>query len=162
MNQRRLIWTRWTGVPLQAWTRRFFNWASSEVRCVVEVHELTESRRKLDVAYVRMIIGLNSVDATIAYKIDGASFNSIIKDICCIEKENALKRGWETDYDSIVGLLEDEGSVASDSFAACRGGPALPTGGEAGLAHEGENSSNSALRALGSVAYVLSKTIKVA
>lgn len=121
VNQRRLIWTRWRGVPLQAWTRRFFNWGCSMVGRVVEVHELTESRRKIDVAYVRILIGLNSVEETFMCKIDGQSFNVRIEEICCAENELSLKRGWESDSDSNDELLEELESVIFDTFAASRG-----------------------------------------
>lgn len=58
VNQRRLVWTRWLRLPLQAWTRRFFNWACSKVGRVVEVRESTELWRNLDMAYVTTLESL--------------------------------------------------------------------------------------------------------
>lgn len=54
---------------------------------LVEMHELTESRRKLDEAYVRILTGLNSLDGILACKIDGESFNVRIEEVHFMEKE---------------------------------------------------------------------------
>lgn len=64
---------------------------------IVEMHDITESRQKLDVTYVRVITGLNSIDGIMAFKIDGESFNIRVEEVRCMEKEVHLQQCWETD-----------------------------------------------------------------
>lgn len=116
VNQRRLVWTRWIGVPLQAWSRNFFSWGCTRRGRLVEVHEITESQRKLDAAYIRILTGLNTLDEVWTCKIDGMSFHIRIEEIRCMEKELHLQQCWETEseYDltsSKEGDNEDAESV---------------------------------------------------
>lgn len=50
VNLRRVIWTRWIGVPLQAWSLRFFCLGCSSFGSLVELHEVTKQRSRLDEA----------------------------------------------------------------------------------------------------------------
>lgn len=87
VNQHRLVWTRWLGVPLQAWSHRFFSWGCSKLGRVVEMHEFTESRQKLDAAYVQILTRLSSLEGVLSCKIDGRSFNIRIEEIRGVDKE---------------------------------------------------------------------------
>lgn len=59
VSQHRLVWTRWTGVPLQAWTDHFFSLGSSKIGKMVELHDMTKGKKMLDAAYVKIKTGIH-------------------------------------------------------------------------------------------------------
>lgn len=97
VNQRRLVWTRWIGVPLHAWSRRFFSWGCDRMGRLVELLDATESKRKLDVAYVRVLTGLNSLDGILACRIDGDFFNIKIEEVKCNDQVKKLQHGYNSE-----------------------------------------------------------------
>lgn len=78
VNQNRIIWTRWTGVPLHAWNFRFFSLVSSKIGRFVEMDENTRSRKRLDAARIKISTSLRPIEGCIECVIDGASFHIYI------------------------------------------------------------------------------------
>lgn len=97
VSQNRSVWTRWIGVPLQAWSLRFFCLGSSKMGSLIELHEVTKRKEKLDEAFVQIYTGLKSVDRIISCRIDGACFQVKIEEIKCLDKELHLRRSEEQD-----------------------------------------------------------------
>lgn len=52
VNQHRLIWTRWYGVPIHTWSIRFFLLASAKLGLFMKLDSLSEKKERLDVARV--------------------------------------------------------------------------------------------------------------
>lgn len=91
----------------------------------MEINEHIESRRYLNVAFVRVITGLNLIDGIFAFKINCESFKVRIEEMCCMENEHHLLRGWDSDLDSDVVASEEVGSVDIKSTEDCMGRPLL-------------------------------------
>lgn len=89
----------------------------------MEIHEHTNERRNLDAAYVRILTGLNSVNGILTCKINGETHNIRIDEMCCMDNVVPTQRCWETDSDSVDGLLGDMDSLVADSFAEYKGWP---------------------------------------
>lgn len=87
---------------------------------------MTESKRRLDVAFVRVLTGLNSVAGILACKIDGESFNIRFEEVCCMENEIHLQHRWEMDEDSDHTQSEMGRSIDLDSILACMGSSQPP------------------------------------
>lgn len=119
VNQRRLVWTKWTGVPLQAWTKRFFSWGCAKVGRVVEVHENTELRRTLDVAYVRIITGLCSLDWVMNCKVDGKSFNIRVEEMRSSEKVPQFQQCGDSDSEVESGFSGESENDDRESMKDC-------------------------------------------
>lgn len=85
VNHRRVVWTRWTGVPLHAWSKRFLTVASSRVGTMLNLHEVTKNRTRINGAYVRIDTRLASCDRILPCKIDGRCFNIRIMEVCCMD-----------------------------------------------------------------------------
>lgn len=116
-NLRRVIWTRWIGTALQAWSLRFFCLGCSSFGSLIELHEVTKQRVRLDEAYVRISVGLASIDRIIKCRIDGAEFKIKIEEIKCMDEETNLKQIGVSDSDSdsdgsaMEGCYDDGSSV---------------------------------------------------
>ncbi|KAL8537033.1 hypothetical protein ACS0TY_012283 [Phlomoides rotata] len=72
---RRKVWTRWYGIPAQAWTPRFFKLVSANVGSFVKLDAISESKKRLDVARVLISVPfLNDVNQTFDVDIEGRIF----------------------------------------------------------------------------------------
>lgn len=84
---------------------------------MVELHEATKQRSRLDEAYVRISVGLTSVDRIFICRIDGAEFKIKIEEIKCMDEELNLKQIGEedstsdSDYSELAGFKDDGSSV---------------------------------------------------
>lgn len=108
VNQTREVWTRWLGVPLHMWSARFFEFTCSRFGKMVEVHEITKSKLRIDEAFVQISTGLDSCDRTLPCKIDGLCFNVRIKEICCVEDLVVPEQVGESDLESDGRSSDDE------------------------------------------------------
>lgn len=117
-NQSRTVWTRWTGVPLQAWSPRFFHTACSQFGRLVELHEITSSRRRLDEAFVKVFTGLVSCDKILPCNIDGVLFPVKIEEICCDEVEDLWDPLGEAGSESEFSSSNDDGWADKPSLDA--------------------------------------------
>ncbi|KAL6583818.1 hypothetical protein OROMI_003107 [Orobanche minor] len=86
-NQRREPWTKWTGIPLHAWSESFFKEACNRFGLMVELAEATKLRQRLDVAVVKVRTGLESIDRLLDCKIDGVWYKIRIEEISQAEME---------------------------------------------------------------------------
>lgn len=99
---RRTVWTRWSGVPIQAWTERFFILGCKRLGAFLEMHEDTKEKRRLDSAIIRISTGLESVNSNLQCRIDGAVFTIRIEEI-----------GWGAFHDDVNWRSESESEVES-------------------------------------------------
>ncbi|XP_057787172.1 uncharacterized protein LOC131004499 [Salvia miltiorrhiza] len=76
----RTVWTKWIGVPLQAWNPRFFEYVGARMGMVLKVHEKTTSRSRLDVAWIQMSTGLETLNRVVECRIAGAQFKIRIEE----------------------------------------------------------------------------------
>lgn len=106
VNHYRTIWTRWIGVPLHAWSRRFFCTVSSKFGRLEELHDVTVHRKSLGEAYVSISTGLDTIDRIITCNIDGACFKIRIEEIRCMDNFNHLQ---------FLDDLASESSASSES-----------------------------------------------
>lgn len=81
VNNSRCVWTRWVGVPLHAWSDRFFGLGCARFGRMVSMHEVSKNKRKFDEAYIRISTGLQSVDHIMRCKIDGAEFQIRVEEV---------------------------------------------------------------------------------
>ncbi|KAL6502402.1 hypothetical protein OROHE_024680 [Orobanche hederae] len=95
----REVWTRWLGVPLQAWTGRFFEAACAQVGRLVKLHKNTGQKERLDVAWVFVSTGLGKIDQTLECDIDGSRFQIRVEECCDHLPGKALEDGGESDSD---------------------------------------------------------------
>lgn len=109
VNWSREVWTRWTGVPLQAWSSRFFGVVISRIGTMVGLHEYTRCKQRLDEAYVKISTGLQSCDRVVSCKIDGAQFKIKIEEIRCTHMIGFLGQG---------GAPESISTSESDSLSS--------------------------------------------
>lgn len=83
VNQHSEVWTRWFGVPLQAWTPRFFAIGCSSFGRLVELHEVSRNKLRLDEAFVKVSTGVWPIDRSLRCRIGGASFRIRVEEIRC-------------------------------------------------------------------------------
>lgn len=98
--QNRIVWTKWIGVPLQAWSERFFGLGCSKFGRLVEMHEVTANKVRLDHAFIKVSTGLSSVDRCFPCKINGVQFSIRIEEFNGFEKEEWVGGESESDFDS--------------------------------------------------------------
>lgn len=84
----RSVWTRWRGVPLNAWAPRFFESVCSKLGVLEEIHEATLNRRRLDVAFVKVRAGFETIDRCLDCEIDGDRFKVKVEELCCSPKQS--------------------------------------------------------------------------
>lgn len=87
VNRERVIWMKWSWVPLYAWSERFFRLGSASFGKVMEVHEVTQKKKRLDEAYVNILTSLHSIDRVIQCMIDGGRYEIHIEEVRCLENE---------------------------------------------------------------------------
>lgn len=85
--QKRKVWTRWRGVPLQAWSSRFFELGCLLFSRMEAMHGVTEKRIRLDEAYIKVSTGFASVDRFLTCRIDRALFTIKVEEINCMDSE---------------------------------------------------------------------------
>lgn len=119
VNQSRVIWTRWIGVPLQAWCPRFFELSYAQFGRMVEVHDAMMKKSRLDMAYVRISTGLISIDRTMECNIDGKFFQIRVEEVKCLEREILLQSSEDmqsepdSDYSEMEKWLDVESMEAA-------------------------------------------------
>lgn len=123
VNQYRSVWTRWIGIPLHAWSLRFFRLCSSRFGRLEELHDVTLIKSRLDEAYVKVSTGLASIDRIMQCNIDGASFQIRVEEIRCMESINHLKimedSASETDSDTSEEREWSGGAPAPAMMGTC-------------------------------------------
>lgn len=77
----RVVWTRWRGVPVHAWTPRFFEVGCVSFGSLVQLHEMTEKRWRLDEAFVKIATGLAPVKSRMIWDVDGSLYTVFIEEI---------------------------------------------------------------------------------
>ncbi|XP_057808416.1 uncharacterized protein LOC131022889 [Salvia miltiorrhiza] len=115
-----MVWTRWTGVPLQAWNPRFFEAFGARMGMVLKIHELTKSKERLDMAFIQISTGLASINKVIECKINGAHFKVRVEEV-----DEFYMSGKLQDKDEVVlseeesfGDEEDEEELSESPAAA--------------------------------------------
>ncbi|XP_057808640.1 uncharacterized protein LOC131023113 [Salvia miltiorrhiza] len=81
VNTQRSVWTKWFGVPLQAWNSRFFEILGAKIGMVLKIHDLTKSKDRLDFAMIQISTGLAPINKTFVCKIDGAQFKIRVEEV---------------------------------------------------------------------------------
>ncbi|XP_057779726.1 uncharacterized protein LOC130998315 [Salvia miltiorrhiza] len=116
VNPQRIIWTRWLGVPLNAWNPRFFNLACSKFGLVLKLEEGTRYREKLDEARIQISTGLQSVDRVLNCRINGVAFKIRIEEVRYLDEsptnEDRMKGDSESEWslspvDAIIGISSE-------------------------------------------------------
>ncbi|XP_057793182.1 uncharacterized protein LOC131009792 [Salvia miltiorrhiza] len=127
VQTQRTVWTKWLGVPLQAWNSRFFHLACSKMGMVLKIHESTKERSRLDMALIQISTGLGPIDKTLQCNIDGARFKIRVVEL---QDQNALEipcsQVAETeseDFSSSELEEEMEGSGSPAHAQVFHGGP---------------------------------------
>ncbi|KAL8466470.1 hypothetical protein ACS0TY_035523 [Phlomoides rotata] len=72
---RRLVWTRWFGVPFHAWSTRFFNLASAFLGAFVKLDAASENKSRMD--YARVLVSVpfpTEARQSFSVEIDGIPF----------------------------------------------------------------------------------------
>ncbi|KAL8545394.1 hypothetical protein ACS0TY_005528 [Phlomoides rotata] len=68
---RQKIWTRWIGVPLHAWSARFFSLASAGIGAFVKMDDDAEKKTRMDFARIMLSVPyLNDINQTVRIQID--------------------------------------------------------------------------------------------
>lgn len=111
---------------------RFFELGCSKFGSLVEIHQVTEEKSRLDEAYVQISTGLTTIDKLWNCNIGGNKFQIKIEEIRCLVKELELHLSGDTcsettsetsesvgrkDDESVVAMLESslEKRIAGDS-----------------------------------------------
>lgn len=81
--QNREVWTRWYGVPLHAWSIRFFSYACAKFGLFIMVDESSEHKTRLDFARIKISTGFKNIDEVLNVRIDGKSFSIGVKEEAC-------------------------------------------------------------------------------
>lgn len=89
MHQKRNIWTLWYGVPLKAWSPRFFKMVSAKFGSLIHIDESTLSKQNLSRARILIKTLLQSLPKSdTVIKVEGKNFNiKIIEEIPCFTSE---------------------------------------------------------------------------
>ncbi|XP_057808529.1 uncharacterized protein LOC131023008 [Salvia miltiorrhiza] len=117
INYQRVVWTKWTGVPIHVWNSRFFSTASARFGLLLKIEEKTRTKERLDVAFIQMSTGFNSIGNILKCKIDGASFQIRVEEmpdnfVSPEEEERSL----DEDVDSECSLQDISQSSAKASI----------------------------------------------
>lgn len=81
VNRSRIVWTRWIGVPLTAWSARFFESGSKSFGRMVEIHESTEKKTRLEDAFVKVETDCSLVNRALNCSVDGERFSIKIDEL---------------------------------------------------------------------------------
>ncbi|XP_057793137.1 uncharacterized protein LOC131009745 [Salvia miltiorrhiza] len=85
----RTVWTKWFGVPLQAWNSRFFETVGARMGMVLKMHEKTSAKDRLDVAWIQMSTGLETLNRVFDCRIAGAHFKIRIEEAGDMQAEES-------------------------------------------------------------------------
>lgn len=85
------MWTKWEGIPLQAWTTRFFNLGCSKFGEVVKIHDVTENKLCLDAAFIKVQIGMEAIGSGFYCMVNGKLFVIRIEEVNCSDEELDMK-----------------------------------------------------------------------
>lgn len=89
-------------------TRISLDWNALGLEKLIEVHEVTANKLKLDEAFVKVSTGIRTINRTLRCKIDGTSFDIKIEEVKCIElEEDLMPSGWSIS-ESELGYSEME------------------------------------------------------
>lgn len=116
VDNNRVVWTIWFGVPLEAWTPRFFNLLSTKMGSIVRIDEDTLSHHNLQ--FVRILIKTPYVEIPrepLQVMIDGKLHNIIIKEeaISC-RGGSKLTEGRKSTINAIVSEEVESGDPNPD------------------------------------------------
>ncbi|KAL8533560.1 hypothetical protein ACS0TY_009819 [Phlomoides rotata] len=76
VSHKRLVWTRWYGVPSHAWNSKFFETVCVSLGPLVNIDEFTMSRKRLDVARIMLSVPyLKEINQVFLLNIDGIKFS---------------------------------------------------------------------------------------
>ncbi|KAL8475214.1 hypothetical protein ACS0TY_031578 [Phlomoides rotata] len=76
VSKKRLVWTRWYGVPSHAWNSKFFETVCVSLGPLVKIDENTLSRKRLDVARIMLSVSyLKEINQVFKLNIDGTKFS---------------------------------------------------------------------------------------
>lgn len=81
--QNRVVWTRWYGVPLHAWSTRFFSYVCAKFGLFIKLDDSSKQKTRLDFARLKISTGFKSIDEVINIRIDGKSFSISVKEESC-------------------------------------------------------------------------------
>lgn len=87
VNLSRKVWTKWLGVPLQAWTPRFFRNGCASIGRMIAMHGVTEKKLRLDAAFFQIRSGMAQVDKVFNFLIDGMNFAVRVEEVKNLELE---------------------------------------------------------------------------
>lgn len=89
---KRLVWTRWVGVPLHAWSSSFFELVSRKLGSFVKLDERSRNKLRLDFARVLISVPyLDDVNQIISVKVDDRLFSvKILEEVL----PNLGDKGW--------------------------------------------------------------------
>lgn len=118
VNHSRTVWTRWIGVPLNAWSARFFESGCQSFGRMGEIHELTEKKTRLEAAFVKVETDCPLVNWLLNGTVDGERFSIRIDELP--PSLEAIKFGsdYAVDLSSNSDLSEWESWPDGDSVAA--------------------------------------------
>lgn len=100
---------------------------------------MTKQRRRLDEAFVRVSVGLNTVDTIVKCRINGAEFKIKIEEINCMDEEANLKQMGDEDTSSdsegseIGDCIDEASSVEAMDFHS----PSVASGDETAVGGNG-------------------------
>ncbi|KAL8525192.1 hypothetical protein ACS0TY_014712 [Phlomoides rotata] len=135
---RRLVWTRWFGVPLHAWNPRFFRLAGLEIGNLIKVDDATEKRDIFDFARVLLSVPYRTdINRIVSANIDGQIFQ--IK----VAEETLFDVNHMVNYES-----EDSSLWSSEDFGSILSGPTIASvhGRSQALSDDGQEFVSNAYR----------------
>ncbi|KAL8473192.1 hypothetical protein ACS0TY_030133 [Phlomoides rotata] len=112
VDNRRVIWTRWFGVPMHAWNLKFFKLVSTKFGSLIRLDEGTINRRNLQ--SVRALIRTSRPEIpkeALSVSIDGRIFHIRIRE----ESEDMEDEYAEWSSEDVEDDYEDDSSLSMDS-----------------------------------------------
>lgn len=124
-------------MPLHAWTERFFLKGCAEFGRLAAVHEVTESRKHLDEAYIEVCTGISRMVRLLCCLINGSLFEIHIAEvegdlkeidqlaITISDSKQRLEKSWDEpwkDCKSVDGLLLSSPEIGGSDGHTAAGG----------------------------------------
>lgn len=117
-NRCRTVWTRWIGVPLNAWSARFFKMGFKSLGRMVELHKSTEKKEWLEAAFVKLETECNLVNRNLTGLIDGNRFSIRIDELIPSIEDIEFGSASDDELSSVSGFSEWESWSDDDSVVA--------------------------------------------
>lgn len=110
VNTNRVVWTRWYGLPLHAWSNQFFASACATLGLFIKLEDFKDSFNSLEAAHVLIsTTNLSRIERVLKIRVDGKVFSvRVMEEFDC---SCNIKGTYTTDSDNKSNEVWSEDGV---------------------------------------------------